>query len=574
MARFLDHVVFTIALVLLVISAAGGPGWTTGAIEAVIASQLDHTAATPLYHVVASVAAYLPVGEPGVRLALLSAVLGAFVILGVIHAARALLPRDRIAGLAGALLLFITPPFRDAAGFAGPATLVACGVVWSVAFAAAHARVASPRHALGALACAGIVLGSAPWLGAPLLVAIALWLARAGAARNVLASGIAVIGALTIALWIGAVGRMPDPAASLGAFVAASGRGAAAIVVGAGLLGIAFATVTRLTGAAWLALVTLLAVGHAIVIDPDATSVLALCAVGAAVVPSAVVRLLPAQRHLVAAIASVPLVGIALVSGPAFAIDDPGDAPARLATDLAADQPPGPGVFVATRFTTWAALDYARVIAGARPDLALVPPLPPERADVIVKNALVANAIAASDRFAFGRLDPKRAYPRGRGFQLLAAEPQTLAEIRPPARYRSTVGGHESVLLALALAQLEAGNGRLDAAAHAAGLVPARFNAADLALLRTAQPEHPPLFGMLPPLGTPPGPWMLQLFGDDLAWVAGLEVPDAGFPPERRLHALWRKLLAGAIKPDDPAIAALGPIAVAATADLVAPPSK
>ena len=572
MARFLDHVVFTIALILLVISVAGGPGWTTASTEAVIAVQLDHTAATPLYHVVASVAAYLPVAEPGVRLGVLSALLGAFVILGVIHAARALLPRDRIAGLAGASLLFVAPPFRDAAAFAGAAMLVACGVVWSVACAAAHAREPSPRRALGALASAAIVLGSAPWLGAPLLVAIALWLARSGAARGVLAGGIAAIGALTIALWIGALGRMPDPAASLGAFVAASGRGAAAVVIGAGLLGIAFATVTRLASAAWLAAVTTLVVAHAIMIDPEPTSVLALCAVGAAVIPSAVVRLLPAQRHLVAAIASAPLVGIALVSGPAFAVDDPGDTPAQLATDLSADQPPGPGVFVATRFTTWAALDYARVIAGSRPDLALVPPLPPQRADVIVKNALVSNAVAASDRFAFGRLDPKRAYPRGRGFQLLAAAPQTLAEIRPPARYRSTTGLHESVLLALALAQLEAGNGRLDAAAHAAGLVPSRFNAADLALLRTARPARPPLFGMLPPLGTPAGWWMLDLFGDDLAWVAGLDAPDVAFPPERRLHALWRKLLAGAIEPDDPAIVALGPAAVAATAELVAPP--
>jgi len=573
--RIIDRIVLALALIVLVIGAAGGPTWT-GSSEAILATHLQHTAASPLYGLVAGVAAYFPVGEPGFRLGVLGAVLGAFTILGVIRAARALLPKDPIAGLAGAVLLFVTPPFRDAAGFAHPSMLTACALVWAVALAIDYTRSQDARTAAGALACAAAVIGAAPWLGMPVLVAISIYLARAGAPRKHLIIGVGVTGVLTIVLWIGALGRMPDPDANFHAFVAASGRGAAAVLVGVGLVGIAFATVTKLAHAAWLAIVLAIAAVHAIFIEHDATALLALLATSAAVLPSAVVRVLPQQRHAVAAAASIPLVGAALLAGPAFAVDDPGDAPSRVATDLLDDVPPGPGVFVALRGTAYAAIEYAQLVAGARADLVLVPPMPETNADIIVKQALVTGRIAAADTFAFGRLEPKRAYPRGRGFQLLLAEPERLAPIRPPAHYRSSIGAREGVLLALALARFEAGNGRLDAAAHAAGLATVRFGAADLALLATAQPAHPPLFAFMPDFDTPVGPWLLDLLGDDLAWVAGLDIPEVGAdaPPARRLHALWRKLLTGAIAANDPAFAELGPRAVAATSALVKPPEK
>jgi hypothetical protein len=275
------------------------------------------------------------------------------------------------------------------------------------------------------------------------------------------------------------------------------------------------------------------------------------------------------HRHLVAAAAGLPLLGAAVLAGAATGVDDPGAAPARLAADLLDEVPPGPGVFVTTRPTTWAALEYAQAIAGARPDLRAVPPLPAATADVIVANALRTGKVAAADVFVFGRLDPRRAFPRGRGFELLGAEPTALAPVRPPARYGTATGEREAVLLAVALARYEGGFGRLDAAAHAAGLA-ARFGAADLAILATSRPSRPALFGLVPRLGTPIGPWMLELLGDDLAWVAGIDPPVVDGPPPRRLHALWRELLAGKRKPDDPAIAALGPAAVAATTELLA----
>jgi hypothetical protein len=142
-----------------------------------------------------------------------------------------------------------------------------------------------------------------------------------------------------------------------------------------------------------------------------------------------------------------------------------------------------------------------------------------------------------------------------------------------PATYASTLGAEQAALLAVERARLEAASGRLDLAARAVGLAGTRFKAADLAVLAatTVVRERPALFGLLPLEDTPPGPWLYDLFGDDLAWVAGL--PDAPMP--RKLHAKWRAILTGHGTPDDPDIAALGERAVAATKALfVAKPEK
>jgi hypothetical protein len=100
----------------------------------------------------------------------------------------------------------------------------------------------------------------------------------------------------------------------------------------------------------------------------------------------------------------------------------------------------------------------------------------------------------------------------------------------------------------------------------------ARFGAADLAVLGSTVPSkaRPALFGFLPLGEEPTGPWLIETFGDDLAWVAGIPIaepaPDAPMP--RKLHARWRAVLSGTIKPDDASITALGPAAVRATREL------
>jgi hypothetical protein len=317
--RQLPALVLGVSLVVLVLGASGGAGWGGGPEAAVVATQLDHSTA-PLYGILAGTVAHLPVGEPGLRLALLGALLGALTLAGVVVAARALLPKDPLAGVVGAVLLLLAPPFRDAAGFATPSILAACGTVWAIAFALEHARTASGRRAALAIAAVAVVLGSAPWLGAALAIAITGWLARTASSRAVIGFALGAVGALVIAGCLASprAAGLPAPAPSLTAMVAASGVGAAAIVIGAGLLGAAFATVTELAHARWLGVAILLAAVHAVVFDHQPAPLLGLLAIGCAVIPSAIVRVVGSpRRNLVALVAGIPLVGGAVLAGPA-----------------------------------------------------------------------------------------------------------------------------------------------------------------------------------------------------------------------------------------------------------------
>lgn len=558
-----------LALPLLVF-LVGAPGATWAAGDASLAVYLERTAAAPLYGLLATVAAYLPVGEPAFRLGLLDALLAAIALAGIVRAAHVLLPKDPVAGVIAAILVALAPAFRDSAG---PPILAAAAAVWTLAFLLGHVRHARDgQSALAAIASATIVAGSAPWLGVALLVVVVALVQRSLRGRT-LAIALAVVGASIAALWSTAIGRLPEVAPALGPLVEA-GRGAGAVALGAGLLGTAFGAATALPLASRLALVAGIVAVGAIVTGRDATSALVVVGVGAAAIPAAILRASGAtRRHAVGAAAGVPLVLAAILAGPRWGSNDPGDAPARLANDVIGRMPPGPGIVLPTRTTTWAAIHYAQSIAGVRPDLALAP-FPPT--DLMAADALRADRIVGSDVFAFGRVDPTRSFPRGRGFQFLATPPELVAPVPAPAHYATAVGATEATLLALARARFEAGNGRLDAAARAAGLVGGahpRFAAAELALLATTAPSRarPAMFGFVPPLDhAHPGPWMLELFGDDLAWVAGIDVPRVEQPRERALHALWRDIWLGKRAPDDPQIAALGPSAVDATREMLA----
>jgi hypothetical protein len=570
--------VLAIAFVAFVLDAGGGPGWGAATVHGVLAARMDHTATAPLYDLLASVAALLPVGEVGFRLGVLASLLAALTLAGVVVAVRALVPRDVGASLIAVLLLAIAPPFREAAAFAAPSMLAACGIAWSFACAARYARESLARDAAAALAGCATVAGSAPWLGAALTAAIAAWLWRRGA-RDVLAIALGMLGAFAVVWWLGAAGGLPGADGTLTAAVAGSGRGAAAIVVGAGLLGVGFGALTGLAGARWLALLVAIVAGHEIVVGASAPALLALLAIGAAIVPSAIVRAAqPGQdgirRHALAFGAGAPLVAIAAALGGTSTVDDPGTAPTELASDLVGSLPPGPGVFVTTRPATFTAIQYEMALAGARPDLTLVPPLPEQKADAIVANALRGDEIAGADVAALGRLDLLRALPRGRGFQLLGEVPSEVMPVAGPAHYATRIGHEQAVMLAIERARYEAASNRLDRAARALGLE-SRFGAADLAVLAATMPspERPALFGFLPLDTEPPGDWMLDVFGDDLAWVGGIPIPpvDDHAPLARRLHAKWRDVILGKLKPDDPSITALGPRAVAATRELFAP---
>jgi hypothetical protein len=549
---------FALALVVLVLDANGGPGWLETSGHAVVAARGEHLAAAPLFDLLSQVALLLPAGEAGFRLGVLAAVIGACTLAGVVAAASALIPKHPVASAAGVALLLITPAFREASAVPTPSLLAACGAAWSLAYAL-------KKDAVRAIAACVLVVGSAPWLGAAWTIAIAIWLRRDKPVVPLGALGFAVI-----AWWLTASGTLPGATGSLTAMLDATGRGPAAIIVGAGLLAVGFGAATRLPNAALIGVFVLIAALHDIVIGGSAPLLLVVLAIAIAIIPAAIARATGMTRtNLVAVGAAVPLLAVAAATGAVIRVDKPGAAPAQLARDLIRAMPPGPGVFVANRAPTWLALDYAQTIAGERPDLSLVPPLPADQADAIVAQTLRGERIAASDSAAFGRLDLERAIPRGRGFQLVGDKPARPSPVLPPAKYASTTGEQQAALLAVERARLEAASGRLDLAARAVGLAGTRFNAADLAVLAatTVVRERPALFGLLPLEATPPGPWLYDLFGDDLAWVAGL--PDAPLPAEapmpRKLHAKWRAILSGKGTPDDPDIAALGERAVTAT---------
>lgn len=569
-----DRLLFAMALVVLVFHTAGG-AWGGASDHVVVASALERSAGAPLYSLLAGIAAWLPIGEPWLRVGALNALLGAVLLVGVARASRGLLPKDPIAGVVAAIVLALAPPFRDAAAFPDPGMLAACGVVWTVVFALEHAREPGRERAYRTLAAALVVIGSAPWLGVAIAMLAGGWVRRAGATRETLIFATGAIGASVVVLWFGARGSLPAFDLDLSAVISSTGGGAGAVIVGAGLLGAAFAAVTGLAHARWIGAAIAVVALHAIVVDHAALPILAVFALGLAVIPSGIVRAVPSgaeRRHLVAAIAGAPLIGAALLAGPAFGVDDPGHAPARVASDLTVAMPPGPGLFAITRAPTWSALVYAQQVAGARPDLALLPQVDKTLpgADAIVADGLRAGQMIGSDVPAFGRLDLRLSYPRGRAFQLIPMlPPDQPRAIPPPARYASALGEQLGVLAAVDRARYEAANGRLGAAARAAGLTE-RFGAGDLAILSTTAPSRPAFFGFIPTLDAlPPGPWLLELLGDDLAWSAGIDPPIVETPRERKLHGLWRAVWRGEIKPDDPQIAALGPRAVEATLDLI-----
>ena len=150
-----------------------------------------------------------PVGEPGVPARRCSARCSVRCTLaGVVAAVRALVPEaSRPPALVGAPARAIAPPFRDAA-VADAGVLAACGTVWALAFALEHARAAgSPAPALRVRGAA-LVVGSAPWLGVALDDPRSRVLARR--AIQLLARRSARSASLVIALWwFDALGALP-----------------------------------------------------------------------------------------------------------------------------------------------------------------------------------------------------------------------------------------------------------------------------------------------------------------------------------------------------------------------------
>ena len=104
------------------------PGVGVSSARAVIATRIDHSGAAPLYDVLAGLRART---RGRARLPPLAAGRAARCAHrgGRDRAARVLVPKDPLAGLAGVVVLVLAPPFRESS----PALLAACGTVWALA---------------------------------------------------------------------------------------------------------------------------------------------------------------------------------------------------------------------------------------------------------------------------------------------------------------------------------------------------------------------------------------------------------------------------------------------------------
>ncbi|HUH02690.1 MAG TPA: hypothetical protein VML75_11910, partial [Kofleriaceae bacterium] len=240
----------------------------------------------------------------------------------------------------------------------------------------------------------------------------------------------------------------------------------------------------------------------------------------------------------------------------------------RVSTTVGA-MPPGPAIyFVSGDDSLFPAL-YERFVAGARPDVIVLEPelcrdrwflewakrtLPAIEYPFIDGPGVpppIARGIAAinAGRARIGgddwRLAPGVAHPFGRGY-LFGPGPEPDAE--PPPPYTGDLGARVAGRIGLVRGMYEAARGRLPAAARAAGL-DARFGEA----LPAPRSDRPPLAPRVP--RTTPSfifePWERALFGDDLAWSAGLPAPELPVDTarERFVHRAWRGVLEGALEP-------------------------
>ncbi|HWM86239.1 MAG TPA: tetratricopeptide repeat protein, partial [Kofleriaceae bacterium] len=383
-----------------------------------------------------------------------------------------------------------------------------------------------------------------------------------------------------------------------------------------GLVGLVFGAVTRLRGAG-----SALAVAVAVVLgaslqdrlNPDLAGyvlpALLVLAAGLAPLVAAALRMMPAElagpgrraRPFAMAVVLVPVAAAGLVAASPPELDR-GDDPTRLWAATVGVMPPGPGVYFAVGDHALFADQYERLVAGGRPDIAVasvelcrdewfvrhLKRVLPELYVPFVDDGLrgaIAERLAVSnmrrqrpvggDQPAFGRLKSANARPVGRGFQfmLLAADAAPGQEAQPPPDFEGPIGRRIAGLIGMARGDYELERARFAAAARAGG-IERRF-ARQRAQLGAARRrgDRPPLLPLLPRTTdfVVFDDWLRELFADEVAWQAGLEVgdPPEGAPLERVVHARWRRLLRGELEAGSPALLDLGPAASVATTRLL-----
>jgi len=651
--------VFALATAFYSLLAAPGVGWMDSGELTQAAWNLGgaHPPGHPAHSLLGKLASLLPFGEIAFRINLLSAAAMGAALAGVVALARRLIP-ERDAAVAGAgvgvLLAGLSPAALIDATRAEVYGPVAALIVWSLVPALAFLRCPDERPPARSLllAALGFALAAAfhPIIAAcaALPVAVALGL-RAG--RRVLrlapwALGLGLLALLSYAyLPFRALAASPpllifgDPATASGFFDLVTGAiyrsnfalsGALArfagawLLVGAatglgvligGLVGLGFATATRLRGAATLlAVVVCLAIGAGLqdAQNPDLPGyllpALLVLAAGLAPLVAAGLRLLPAEmagpesrtRPVAVAALLAPLVAAGFLAGSREPIDRD-DSPTRLWASTVGALPPGPGLYFADGDHALFAAQYERLVAGGRPDLVIVNQelcrdewfllhvkrlmpllyvpyvddrLRGQTAERLAITNMRQGRTVGGDLPSFGRLQSRFAGAVGRAYQYVLVEADAADPARPPPDFTGHIGRRVAALVGLARGEYELERGRLADAARAAGLGQ-RFSAEQMAQLASAKPraDRPPLLPLLPRRTRVLlyEDWMLELFADELAWRAGLPVTHrtGGDTYEERVHARWRALLSGELEPGSPELFDAGRDAALATTRLL-----
>jgi hypothetical protein len=608
-----------------------------------------HPPGHPAHTLLGKLASFVPVGEVAFRVNLLSALGMAAAVAGVVWLARALVAEAPAAGpaLVGAALAAASPLATTNATraevYAPVAALVVAATACLVRFVrptggAAHGAAgwllltalacgcAAAFHPPIAAAAALPVVLTAAWVGRRRLARLAppalaldllglvayLYLpVRANAEHAPLlvwgnprsAAGLAeLISApayrdnFALAGWLGRVG-------DLGWLV---GEGAGLAVLLAGLAGLMLACAARAPGAAATlaaAVAVVAGAGTQRAFNPDMPGyvlpALFLIAAGLAPLAAAAVRALPTRARSwrwtpwLAVAPAVALAGL----GSVRRADDGGarrtDDPLRHWDRTVGVVPTGPALYFATEDHALFPAQYERLVAGARPDVAIandelardiwflqhlervlpelhVPYVDDDARDRPAERLVAFNLRAGrhvgGDVPAFGRLRTAYAAPQGRGYRY-ALHPidDSVGSVPPPPIYGGGTGRRVAGRVGLVRGRYEAAHGRLARAAQAAGLT-ARFSAAELAALANPPATRPALEPLVPARTHVFlfAPWQRELLGDDLAWRAGL--PRAALPAaphERRLLAAWHDVL-------DDASGALDRIAALDRADRLA----
>jgi len=380
----------------------------------------------------------------------------------------------------------------------------------------------------------------------------------------------------------------------------AEGPGIVLLLVG--FAGLSFGALTRLRGAT-----TLLATSFSVLLagalqshlNPDMRAYLAItlvvCALGMAVLAMALFRSLPLpeKRDWHSAVLVAPAVFAALLSFPADSEErDRTDDAMQLWDETVSLMPPGPGLFFASGDHSLFVAQYERLVAGARPDIAIVSPelvrdlwfikhvqrmlselyLP--YLDDGTKGNIAARLYwenASRRRPVWGDAllpAPVAAIPVGRGFRFATEQGAERADVPPaPLVFTGMVGKKVATLTALRRAEFESAHGRPAAAAVALGV-----SAQVLPRVLADNSRRPSLYPFVPESShdflVPD--YATALMIEDIVWQLGGEALDnVGTSDAERTHLAWRLLLSGDTSPAESILDAMEPAAQAATTPML-----